>query len=217
MTFIIMLYLMFIDLLPEIIEEFEILENKVNFFLMFISIGIGFFLLKGIDYFIPEHHHNHKEEHDDLIEHNNHHFHIGFITALSLIIHNVLEGISIYIAGTSDLKTGLVMALSVGCHNLPLGMEIAANMEATTKNKITKYITFFLLVFSSFLGAFFLFIINQELNKFIEGILMSITLGMLLYISGVELIPEVIKNKKEATQKIGLLVGMIVSILLFLI
>lgn len=216
-TFIIMLYLIFIDLFPEIIEVLEIKENLKNMILMIIFIFIGFILLKGLDHFVPEHHHDHKESHDNIVEHNNHYFHIGFITAMSLIIHNVLEGISIYITGSNDLKMGILMALSVGCHNLPLGIEIAANMEANTKKKRTKYFIFALLIFSSFIGAFILYIMNQELNQIVEGILLSITLGMLLYISGIELVPEVIKNKKEKAHKLGLLVGCIISIILFLL
>lgn len=216
-TFIIMLYLIFIDLFPETLEVLEI-ENKLqNLFIMLLFLLIGFFLLKILDHFVPEHHHNHKEEHDNVLEHNNHYFHIGFITAMSLIIHNILEGISIYITGMNDLKMGLLMAISVGCHNLPLGIEIAASMEADSKKKGIKYLIFSLLIFSSFLGAFFLFLLNQELNHLVEGILLSITLGMLIYISGIELVPEIIKNRKEKAHKMGLVVGIMISLVLFLI
>jgi len=216
-TFIIMLYLIFVDLFPEVIEVLEITENKKNVFLIVFFIFLGFFLLKILDHFVPEHHHDHKEIRDNEAEHNNHYFHIGFITAMSLIIHNILEGISIYITGINDLKMGILMAISVGCHNLPLGIEIAASMEANVKKKGTKYATFSLLIFSSFLGALFLFLINQELNHVIEGILLSLTLGMLIYISGLELVPEVIKNRKEKVHIMGLLTGMILAIILFIL
>jgi len=62
-----------------------------------------------------------------------------------------------------------------------------------------------------------LFLINQELNHVIEGILLSLTLGMLIYISGLELVPEVIKNRKEKVHIMGLLTGMILAIILFIL
>ena len=192
-AFIIMIFLLIKDLLPETIEIFPLKEYKNLFFLLFFIL-LGFALLKGLDTFVPEHHHDHKEQKDDIEEHNNHNFHIGFITALSLIIHNILEGISIYIAGINDFKIGFVMALTVGCHNLPLGMEIAASMQETNKKNSSKYIIFSLLVLSSFLGAFLLYILKQELNEWVEGMLLSLTIGMLIYISFKELLPEIKGN-----------------------
>lgn len=216
-TFVIMLFLILADLLPETIEVLEIVKNPKYISIAIVFIIVGFFILKVLDAFVPEHHHEHHEKHDNKIEHNNHSFHIGFITAISLMIHNILEGISIYITGMSDLKTGLLMAISVGCHNLPLGIEIAASMEATNKKKITKYITFLLLILSSFFGAFILFIIKKELNPIVEGILLSLTIGMLLYISIMELLPEIAKNFRKKEVKIGVILGIGIAGILFLI
>lgn len=211
LTFIIMLYLAFFDLLPEIILQ---IENKNNLILCLFMIIIGCLSLKLLDIFIPEHHHDHHEKGDNQEEHNNHLFHIGFITSISLIIHNILEGISIYITGLSDFKLGLIMALTVSLHNLPLGIEISASLT-TQKNKITKFLILFLLAFSSFFGAFFLFLSKQELNEMIECILLSLTLGMIIYIALFELFSEVKQNFKQKEIKLGVILGALLSLILY--
>lgn len=211
LTFIIMLYLAFFDLLPELILQ---IENKNNLILCLFMIIIGCLSLKFLDIFIPEHHHDHHEKGDNQEEHNNHLFHIGFITSISLTIHNILEGISIYITGLSDFKLGLIMALTVSLHNLPLGVEISASLTAK-KNKITKFLILFLLAFSSFFGALFLFLSNQELNEMIECILLSLTLGMIIYIALFELFSEVKQNFKQKEIKLGVILGALLSLILY--
>lgn len=217
LSLIIMLDLLIFDLAPEIIEIFDPLHNIKNALIILISVLIGGLALKTLDLFIPEHHHDHHEKEDDIEEHNNHLYHIGLITAISLMVHNILEGISIYITGMENFKLGLLMALTVGFHNLPLGIEVSASLESSKKSKLAKYMILFLLVISSFLGAFTLYVFNADLSSLIEGILLSITLGMIFYISIFELLPEVITNKKEKEIKIGLILGIILAIILFII
>lgn len=217
LTFVIMLSLLFLDLLPEIIEIFDPLHNLKSFSIMILSILLGITILKLLDCFIPEHHHEHHEKNDNELEHNSHMFHIGFITSISLVIHNILEGISIYATGINDFKLGLIMALTVGAHNLPLGIEVAVSLEANKKSKILKFIIFFLLIFSSFFGGFLLFIIGKELSEVLEGILLSITFGMLTFISLMELLPEIKTNKNTKELKVGLLLGILLTLILCLI
>lgn len=211
LTFVIMLDLIIFDLLPETIEVFQVKEKPQSAILIIIFLFLGFIILKILDFFVPEHHHKHSEEEDDVKEHNNHLFHIGLITSISLIIHNMLEGISIYITGINDLKLGLLMAISVGFHNLPLGMEVAIVLNAKKDSKFSKLILFLFLILSSFIGAFFLFLLHQDLNSLLEGILLSMTLGMILYISISELLPEINENKDKKEVKYGLFLGLIFS------
>lgn len=217
LTFIILAYLAFFDLLPEIGEVLNPKEHFLNLFLIFIFVFFGFIILKILEAFIPEHYHNHQDVGDDEKEHNGHIFHIGFITSVSLIIHNMLEGISIYVTGLNDWKVGLIMAISVGCHNLPLGMEIAVGLEAKKEKKTAKYLILFFLVLSSFLGAFILFLLKKDLHPLFEGMLLCMTLGMILYINIFELLPEIKENKKQKEMKWGLLIGLLLAFILLFI
>ena len=216
-TFIIMLFLITFDLIPEIIEILDPFKNTQNIFLIIIFIVLGFLLLRVLDFFVPEHTHHHEKNETNLTEHNNHFYHIGLITAISLIIHNIIEGISIYATGLNSLSSGFLMAITVGLHNIPLGIEISVNMNITENKKISKIAVYSLLILSSSFGALLLYFFKMEFNYLLEGILLSITLGMIIYISFFELLKEVKENIKEKELKIGLILGIIIDILIELL
>ena len=216
-TFVIMIFLIIFDLIPEIIEILTPFENNQNIILILIFISLGFFSLRLLDFFVPEHTHHHQPNETNIKEHNNHFFHIGLITAISLVIHNIIEGISIYITGINSLESGLLMAITVGLHNIPLGIEVSANMNAVENKKISKILINLLLIFSSTFGAIILFAFKTEFNFLLEGILLSITLGMISYISLFELLKEVKENIKDKEIKIGLILGLIIAFLIGLI
>lgn len=216
-TFIIMLFLILFDLSPEIIEILDPIHEPKYIILIIIFVAFGFMALKLLDFFVPEHSHNHQENEKNIEEHNNHFFHIGIITAISLIIHNILEGISIYITGINDFKAGILMAITVGIHNLPLGIEVSANMNANAKKKTAKWLICLLLILSSSFGASILYLFKVNFNVLLEGILLSITLGMILYIALFELWHEVKENKKKREMQIGIVLGFILSVLIVLL
>lgn len=219
MAFIVMIGMIFLDLLPEIFEKLDLLQYSKNgkiFFVLLFSFG-GVLLLKLLDMFIPHHHHEHHDNEKNINEHQEHLFHIGFITSFSLIIHNIIEGISIYVIGTESLMTGFLVALAVGLHNLPLGIEVASGLENNKESKgIYRFLLLMLSLSSSF-GALLLLILGRNMNIVILLGLMCISLGMILYIALFELLKEVFnyKNKKETLY--GILIGGTVLLLMTLL
>jgi len=194
-AFSIILGLALTELLPECIE---LLENKI---IMIISMLSGIIILKLLDKFIPDHDHHSKEK--------NHMNHIGIISFVALLLHNIIEGSAIYTTSLNDLKVGLFMALGVSFHNIPLGIQITSLIN----NKKEKIIYITLLVISSLIGPFILEIFNIELTNMINGILISITFGMLIYISLFELLCEVKENIKNKNLIIGILLGLVFILL----
>ena len=55
------------------------------------------------------------------------------------------------------------------------------------------------------------------LATFVLGVLISITLGMILYISLIEILNEIIHEKNNKYNYIGIIVGLVAVILLFLV
>lgn len=198
-SFVVMLGLIMTHLLPEIIEFSNIS--------LIIPIILGFSILIILDKFIPHHHHEHTDEHCDKIEHNNHLNHIGILTIIALTIHNIIEGISLYSVTINDSLSGILMMISIGLHNIPLGFQIG-NVVDKKKNKLL--ITF--LCLSSFLGALIMILFNG-LNEIIISILLSLTLGMLLYIIIFELFNELRKNLNKKETLFGMLIGFILIII----
>lgn len=217
LAFMVMMGMIIFDIIPEIQESYLMVENNQKFFMMFGFTLLGMLLLKALDIFIPHHQHHHKENEKNKKEHNDHLFHISLVTSISLIIHNMMEGISIYATGITNISTGFLMAFAVALHNIPLGIEIAVGLETTkTKEKLKKGTTV-LLTLSSFLGGILLFIFDEKINDTILSNLLCITLGMLLYIALFELLKELWDNRKSKTIYIGLLVGIILNCIMVIL
>jgi len=211
MAFVVMIGMLLFDLLPEIIESvngFELnLIWKILIVIFFVTMGI--LVLKLFDLFLPAHHHEHheKDKDENLEEHVNHMAHVGFIMAVSLVLHNILEGMTIYLIACENSSSGILMALGVGLHNLPLGIEIASSLNDTSRKKGLKFITMIVLFLSTFLGALIFFFLGNQFSEFLLFIFLTVASGMILYIAIFELLPEVITYKKKKSVYVGMLIG----------
>lgn len=190
---IVIISLVFIELIP------ESLENIDNIWLTVLFIVLGIAMLKLIEHFIP--HHDHKD-HDNL-------YHIGLVAALALIIHNLIEGMSIYGVASSDLALGVLMSIGVGLHNIPVGMVVTSAIVNSHK-KIS--LILIMLILSTFFGGLIMYLANPIVNDFILGIFLSLTSGMLFYILFDELLPKVLSNIKSKSTISGIIIGILVTI-----
>ncbi|MEG0977104.1 MAG: ZIP family metal transporter [Bacilli bacterium] len=202
-AFVVILGLIIFDLLPELIEL------KKWWVFLFVFLGLG--LLFVLDLFIPDHEHNHKDNDYETEEHEKHLSHIGLITIIALMLHNMVEGAALYSVTTNSLKSGILMCLGIGLHNIPLGFQIA-NYSVTKKNKIL----LFFLVISALLGGLIVLLFGT-VNEIVFGIITAITLGMILHILLFELLKEVYNNRKRKENYYGIIIGIIVLILINII
>lgn len=193
-SFVIIIGLILFDLLPECIES---IQNK---WLIMLYILIGIIGLKSLDLFVPDHHHSNKKDHME---------HIGIISFIALFLHNLVEGTGIYATSISNISTGVFMALGVSFHNIPLGIQISSLI----KNTREKIILLSILALSSVFGVLFLNVFNITMSDNVLGILISITLGMLIYIAFFELLCEIKEHFKDRELKFGLLIGIFILIL----
>lgn len=199
MAFSVMLLLLAFDIVPEVVE---LLGSKKSIF-MYVFIIIGMVLLKLIDLLVPHH------DHDAEIRHHDRHLkHIGTISSLALIIHNAIEGIGIYNAASIDTKMGLLLAIGVGLHNIPFGIEITATLNETKKNGKQIIMNILLLTFSTIFGALIIMTFGS-ISDFVLACLMSLTIGMIIYLILFELLVELGSSKNRKYSTMGLLVGAI--------
>lgn len=210
MAFTVMIGMLFLDLGPEIIEMMNEIELLLIYkvILVFGFIILGIFLLKGIDYFIPHHYHVHHEKENEK-EHNNHMFHIGLLTSISLIFHNILEGMSVYIITSENVMSGFLMMIAIGCHNIPFGIEIASSLK-NEKNSKFRILIMLLLVLSSLFGALFLYIFGNLIPHLFEFMLLCVSSGMIFYITVFELLGEIKNYYKDKRLYVGILLGVLI-------
>ncbi len=207
LAFSVIVMLILIDLIPEVIEHLGL--RYIWLFLIF-SI-LGYSLLRFLDHFVPDHH-----DHDKMSkkEANNNLAHIGIISSIALIIHNIVEGMAVYSTVLSDVSTGLMLAIGIGFHNLPLGMVIATTFYQGNHNLKKVWLIIGLVALSTLGGGFFSFLLNnQVLPEWVLGSLLSLTLGMLVFILFSELFPRIRKSKSLKARNIGLGLGLIIMLI----
>lgn len=200
MAFGVMMMLVFMELIPEVYEVFTARYSLLVSILFIVLLCIiGLLILKVLDRFIPDH------DNDD----ENNLIHIGIVSSIALIIHNIIEGMAVYSAISSSVETGLLLSIGVGLHNIPLGMIISSTFYKSIKNKRKSNIIIILISLSTFVGGLIMAIFNFT-NEIVIGILLSITLGMILYINLIEILPKLLKSNDKKTVLLSVSLGVLV-------
>ncbi len=198
--------LIILDIMPHIMSHLAI--SRMYIFIIFSMLGI--LLFKLLDKFIPEHE-NTKMTKTELKQNYSH---IGVLTTLAIILHNIIEGMAIYITSLNDIKMGLLMSIGVGLHNIPLGIIITTTLDMGNEKASKYFWCLGSLFISSFIGGLIPFLLKiTVVSDTLVGILLSLTLGMLLYILIFELLPKVIKTKHKKITILGLLSGVVTLLL----
>lgn len=196
---VVIIGLIVFDLAPELIEQ----DNAW----LFVFVILGFVLLFLIDKLIPHHHHKHHDHDEATKEHKDRLEHVSTITILALSMHNLIEGMALYSISLESIRSGTLMLIGVGLHNLPFGFQIAG-----TKNKLLV----FLLVISAFLGGLVVFFFGN-VDEFLQGVVMALSMGMLLHILLFELFKEIRENIRQKMAIYGIIIGVILLIIINLI
>lgn len=186
-------------------EELELVRGICA---LVILVLMGIVILKILDAFVPNHEHEEHHDHEHLNDdcYNNHLCHLGLISSIAIVIHNVIEGAGLYLIAKGNTSTGILMCLGIGLHNIPMGLVITTSLINSNLKKKMIIILEAILVLSSFLGGLFMFSLTG-INKLVEGILLGIMLGMLLYIAIFELAHQVYHIKDKILSRMCILLG----------
>lgn len=203
------------ELIPETFElfktQFSTLKSSV---LIVICILLGISILRFLDFFVPDH----EMEHENEKEHNHQLAHIGFVSSIALVLHNIIEGMVVYSTVTKSVQLGLLVSIGVGLHNIPMGMVIASTFYKANQNKKKTFWILLGIALSTFAGGVIMyFLAGKVISDTILAVLLGITLGMLFYIILFELLPQIIKTKEKKVTILGILLGIVILIISLLI
>lgn len=204
---------------------FEMLPSAYNIFVkelgrirgicsVVLSALIGMTILKVIDLFVPHH-----ECEDDMMNEDsrgNILYHVGFIATVALIIHNIIEGMGLYVITSSNPTSGLLLCLGIGLHNIPMGFVITSSLIESNMKKINVVLLNIGFIISTFIGGFAVALIGGVSNL-TEGILIGITLGTLSYIAIFELSPQIRKLENKTLIRMCIMFGFALTIVSVLI
>ena len=215
MAFGVIIFLIIFSLIP---ETYEVLNEEVGsircIFAMIILAMIGIMILKTLDLFIPHHEHesHHHHEHKSSKCHDEHLHHIGIVSSVAIIIHNIIEGMSLYLVSSNNLLSGLLLCLGIGLHNIPMGLVIASTLIAANYTKKQTLKLSLIVSISTFVGGIVMFLLGG-VNSMVEGVLLGLTIGMLIYILIFELYEQIKNIKDKRLSRIGIFIGSVLIIL----
>lgn len=210
LAFGVMSFLILIDIAP---ETYELLFQElkiIGIIILFICMVIGFLIIKLLDSFIPHHEHeslHHHKHHSDKC-HNEHLEHVGILASVAIVIHNIIEGMTLYVAANQDFKAGILLCIAISLHNIPLGIVISSTLQ----HKKEIIINGTILSLSTFIGGLLMLLVSKFITNVLVGILLALTLGMMLYITLAELLPQIIYNKDKKDSFLGMALGIVILI-----
>lgn len=193
--------LLIFDLIPELRETTE----SVGVIYVLAGVVLGFGILAGLDRFIPEHEDT-VENHD-----NENAAHIGIMASLALILHNIVEGMTVYTLAAADLQQGIVFAVGIGLHNIPMGMLIYTTIKGQKRGYKTTIIS--TVILSTFVGGLLMDMISEYMTEQLIGGLLCLATGMIVYIAFVELIPHVLRTKPVSLSAVAACAGFVLVFL----
>lgn len=200
LAFSVISLLVLLELIPHTIETLNNINKISTSIIILIIFALsGIILLKILDHFIPNHHGTHKHNLE----------HIGLLTAVALVLHNIIEGMAVYNIAEMSLSAGLLISIGIGLHNIPLGMIIASTIYQGNKSKKKTTYIILLISLSTFIGGLLMIFLKDYFNSQMQGIILSITLGMLIFISSFELLPKIIKTQDKKNIAKGMLLGIV--------
>ena len=177
LAFGVIVMLILTHMLPETIE---LLGLKYIFIFLIFTI-LGYMILRLLDNFIPDHDDDGKGMDKEELKENL--IHIGVITSIALVLHNVIEGMAVYSTVLSDASLGLAVTLGIGFHNIPLGMVIAGTFYQSNENIYKSILSILFVSLSTFAGGLIMFFLGlSSISPIISGILLSVLFSIVIYI-----------------------------------
>lgn len=200
-----LLSLLFSDLIPELYEA-----ALSTGWITPVAIGIvGIVSIRILDRFVPEHEdtvHNHDTGNA---------VHIGIMSSLAVIIHNVVEGMTVYSLSCSDLRQGMILAGGIALHNIPMGMLICSTIKG--RNMGLKLAVFAAVSLSTMAGGVIMFLMRGYMPESVTGALIAFATGMIIYLVFLELLPHVLRTENRLLSFFGALTGFVLVLISMMI
>ena len=136
----------------------------------------------------------------------------GMLMLMAIGLHNIPEGIAIGAGGSHDFHLGALLAIMIALHNIPEGMAIAAPLLAGGVHRLKVIFLTALSGAPTFLGGLIGMVIGSISDTAI-ALSLSAAGGAMLYIVFGEIIPQSVVMTKNRTASIVTLFGILVGLI----
>ncbi|MDY3671693.1 MAG: zinc transporter ZupT [Campylobacter sp.] len=232
----VMVYLSFVELLPESIKEFNKLNENgeiIALFIFFVSMLACLFIDKAVPVDINPHeikapeaycglrscYFNDRElciakqalAQDNAPASNKTLRRTGILTAFAIALHNFPEGFATFASGLESIKLGVVVALAVAIHNIPEGIAVSLPIYHATGQKRKAFIFAALSGLAEPLGALVgALLILPLFGASAVAVSFALVAGVMIFISFDQLFPVAKAYASGHECLYGLIAGMAV-------
>ena len=141
-------------------------------------------------------------------------YRVGVVNMISLILHNILEGIITYFGSISILNISYKLIVGIILHNIVEGISISVPIYYSTKSKIKAFTFTFISSISELTGSIIIILIFKSyINLIILNILMYIVGSLMIIISIVEILPKILEYKNKYYILAGVLLSLVILLL----
>jgi ZIP family zinc transporter len=109
---------------------------------------------------------------------------------LGIFIHNVPEGLAMGIGAVTNFKLSIAIALSLTIHDIPEGICTSAPFYKLTKKRRKSFLISISTIIPTLIGILAAHYLFQYIPLQLVGAAIAATAGLMVYISGDELIPS---------------------------
>lgn len=139
---------------------------------------------------------------------------VGFLSMLSLLVHNIPEGVLCVLSSLTNTHFGLKMILLILIHNIPEGICISLPIYYATKNRKKAILYTFISGLGELSGALLtIFVLHRFINNMMLFIVFLFTAGIMIYLSTFKILKEAFVYKKYLYLLLGILLGVVIIIL----
>ena len=208
----VMIYVSFMEMMPQALlaltENVGVKQGTLYLILAFFA---GIALISIIDLLIPKSFNPHEVKGVEDMGKKHGLKRTGIIVALSIAIHNFPEGIATFTSALGSLDIAIPITVAIAIHNIPEGIAVAVPIyHATGSRKKAFWYSFASGLAEPFGALIAYFVLMQYWSPTLNGIILAMVSGIMVFISLDELLPSAEKYGKHHISIMGLVAGMLV-------
>ena len=203
LSYFILLYISIFDLIPSSLKIiFNSYKLIYSILLSLVAFSIGYLIV----YFLKN-----KESKNSLYK-------IGLISLISITLHNIPEGIIVFISTYKNFKIGIKTVIAIMLHNIPEGLLISIPLYYSKKSRRNVIKKILIASISEPFGALLsYFVLGREVSDVILAIILLFVSGIMISLCFNEIQKELLKYNNKRYIIFGFELSVILVIILSLL